>query len=336
MLRKVLGLCTLILLVLAVGCDTSQEAPSLPQKIKQSESTKTTPSDFLVYENSEYGVKIGYPPDWKQTETDDVIVAFLAPKTSDSDTFQKNLGLTMNDLSDQYLTLQEYNDISINGLKQTFPDIKIIESGSTALSNIPAHNVVFTSSNAKFMQVWTIKNEISYVWTYSAQENSYSDYLSTIQKMLDSFEITRNIRKTEDETPAKQQAEVKASVSDADSAFVGSWRIYSERIFYDIGGAGSSTEPVTRKLEILKDGTWKFGDSQGTWTVTEITSEDWTRWGINSYGPTRKITFGGWNKATADGPIEEEKSQIDFIWVIYHVEPPQVQNAGTVWMKFGH
>ena len=327
MLKRISGI-ILVLLVLIIGCATESPESKLPPKIKQSESAKIIPSDFLTYENSDYGIKIKYPSDWQQTENEDVIVAFLSRKTDASEAVQENLGLTMNDLAGQGLTLQKYNEIAIEQLKQTFPDIKIIESGSTVLSNNPAYKVVFTASNLKFMQAWTIKNDLAYVWSFVSTKSSYSDYLGTIQTMLDSFEITKNIRGDAEDT--------KASIADSDPAFVGSWRIFSERIFYDIGGAGSAAVPVTRNLELLKDGTWKFGDSNGTWTVTEITNDDWTRWGINPYGPSRKITMDGWNKATADGPIEEEKSQIDFIWVIYHVEPPQVQNAGTVWLKFGH
>jgi len=326
-----------VILVFITGCGPqTPEKPSLPPKISQPESKqKATPGNFLTYENDDYGVKISYPSDWEQKETEDLIVAFLSQKADASDTIQENLGLTMNDLAGQYLTLQDYNKLAIEQLKQTFPDIKIIESGSTVLSNLPAYKVVFTASDLKFMQVWTIKNELAYVWSFVSTESEFPDYLGTVQKMLDSFEITRNIREEADETNSKQ-IETKASISDADPAFVDSWRIFSERIFYDIGGAGSSIVPVTRNLELLKDGTWRFGDSQGTWTVTEITSEDWARWDINSYGPTRKMILDNWNKAVADGPIEETKGYVDFIWVIYHVEPPLVQNPGTAWLKFGH
>ena len=318
--------------IVIYGCaPQTLEESNLPPKISQPEKLEKT-NNFLAYENYDYGVKIGYPSDWQQAETEEVVVAFLSPKTDASDTIQENLGLTMNDLAGRGLTLPGYNEIAIEQLKQTFPDIKIIESSSTVLSNNPAYKVVFTASNLKFMQAWTIKNDLAYVWSFLSTESSYSDYLGTVQTMLDSFEITRNIRGETDEPKAKTEV----SVADADPAFVGRWRIFSERIFYDVGGAGPAAVPVTRNLELLKDGTWKFGDSKGKWTVTEITVADWTRWEINSYGPTRKITMDGWNKATADGPVEEEKSQIDFIWVIYHVEPPLVQNAGTIWMKFGH
>ncbi len=323
----------ILVFIVIYGCaPQTLEGSNLSPEITQTEKQKTTPSDFLTYENFDYGIKIAYPSDWEQKETEDIIIAFVSPKTDSSDAIQENLGLTMNDLAGQGLTLPKYNEIAIEQLKQTFPDIKIIESGSTVLSNNPAYKAVFTASNLKFMQAWTIKNDLAYVWSYVATESSYSNYLGTIQEMLDSFEITRNIRAETEEL----KAETKVGIADADPVFVGSWRIFSERIFYDIGGAGSAAVPVTRNLELLKDGTWKFGDSQGTWTLTEITNEDWSRWGINSYGPTRKIILDKWNKATADGPIEETKDYVDFIWAIYHVEPPLVQNAGTIWMKFGH
>ncbi|MBI2664759.1 hypothetical protein HYX10_05475 [Candidatus Woesearchaeota archaeon] len=335
-MKRIIFLCTVfILLLFAIGCSSqTPEKTSLPAKITPASEKEATPSNFLVYENDDYGIKIGYPPEWEQRETEEVITAFVSQKTGESDTLQENLGLTMNDLAGEGLALPGYNEIAIAQLKQVFPDIKIIESGSTVLSGMPAHKVVFTSSNLKFMQVWTIKNELAYVWTFASTENAFSDYLGTVQKMLDSFEITRNIRETEDEAvPIGEGA--APSVADADPAFVGSWRIFSERIFYDIGGAGAAAVPVTRNLELFKDGTWSFGDSQGTWTVTEITSDDWVRWDVNAYGPTRKIVLDNWNNAVADGPVEGS-AYIDFIWVIYHVEPPLVQNPGTIWLKFGH
>lgn len=318
-----------IILLLMVSCTQTAEEISLPSKI-QSES-KAKSANFSIYENMEYGIKIEYPSDWKTTEPEGIIAMFSSPGTNGKPS--ANLNLVMNDLDGQDMTLPKYNEAVISQLKTSFPDIVFIESGSTVLSNMPAYKVVYTSSKLKIMQVWTIKNDISYIWTYTAKEDSYTDFLSAIQKMLDSFEITKNLRGDSEE---KTEAKATVSVSDADPAFAGSWRVYSERIFYDIGGAGSTTVPVTRKLELMKDGTWAFGDSNGKWVVTEITSDDWTRWGISSYGPTRKVTLQGWNKGTADGPVEEEKGQIDFIWVIYHVEPPQVQNAGTIWIKFGH
>jgi hypothetical protein len=116
---------------------------------------------------------------------------------------------------------------------------------------------------------------------------------------------------------------------------VGSWRIYSARLFYDAGGAGTVDTTITRRLELNADGTWQFGNSKGTWSVSPINAADWKRWDINAYKPTRKITLNNWNGGVASGPIEES-SQVDFFWVIYRAEPPTVSDPGAVHMKFGH
>ena len=127
----------------------------------------------------------------------------------------------------------------------------------------------------------------------------------------------------------------------AESAFAGTWRVYSERLFYDEGGGGttlsaSSGTAVTQTLSLKSDGTYSYGDSKGTWSVSSVTDADWKSWGIESYGPTRKITLAGWNKGTASGPVEEESGTVNFLWALYKTGPPTTSKPGTVHMKFGH
>ena len=111
---------------------------------------------------------------------------------------------------------------------------------------------------------------------------------------------------------------------------VGTWRIYSSRLFYDQGGGGSVSSGGNT-LTLRPDGTWSYGSSSGTWSVAAISSADWTRWNATPYGPARKLVVSGWNNSTADGPIEES-SRVDFLWVLYRVSSP---NPGTVYLKFG-
>lgn len=117
--------------------------------------------------------------------------------------------------------------------------------------------------------------------------------------------------------------------------FADKWRIYSERLYYDAGGGGAVNQGG-RNLQVSADGGWEFGNTSGQWSVSAISPEDWTRWGVTSYGPTRKITLSGWNQGTADGPLEESAGRIDFLWVIYQVGPPTVSSPGKIWIKFGH
>ena len=118
----------------------------------------------------------------------------------------------------------------------------------------------------------------------------------------------------------------------ADPEFVGRWRIYSERISFDAGGA-NNISPVTRDLNLHEDGEWDFGSSSGSWFIASIDPDDWDRWGADPYGPERKIVLDGWNEDVGDGPIEESEGTVDFFWVIYHVDDP---DPGIVQVKFGH
>ena len=144
-------------------------------------------------------------------------------------------------------------------------------------------------------------------------------------------------------TPAENNDEMAPPAVEARKEGVeGVWKVYSQRLFYDEGGAGpwlsaSEGTAVTQGLRIKNDGVWEYGSSSGKWSVSSITESDWKAWGINSYGPTRKIVLQDWNGngKTASGPIEKS-TNIDFVWVIYRVEPPTVQKQGIVNMKFGH
>lgn len=117
--------------------------------------------------------------------------------------------------------------------------------------------------------------------------------------------------------------------------FVGLWRSYSSRLFYDKGGGGAVGTDSSTKLELQDNGKWNYGSSSGTWGVEQINSDDWVRWQIESYGPTRKLILNDWKESSADGPVEESNQNIDFLWVLYKAVPPTVSEPGTVHMKFG-
>ena len=56
------------------------------------------------------------------------------------------------------------------------------------------------------------------------------------------------------------------SIGDVGSALVGTWKVYSQRLFYDEGGGGtvlsaSSGSATTQTLSLKDDGKWTYGDS---------------------------------------------------------------------------
>jgi hypothetical protein len=113
----------------------------------------------------------------------------------------------------------------------------------------------------------------------------------------------------------------------------GKWRVCSARICYD-QGSGGSLGRFSGILELNDAGQWLFGKSTGAFAIDSVSDDDWKRWGINPYGPRRKITLSRWCSTVADGPIEESNG-IEYVWVIYRVSPPTTKAPGTVWLKLG-
>ncbi|MDP3741869.1 MAG: hypothetical protein Q8R15_00995 [Candidatus Micrarchaeota archaeon] len=94
----------------------------------------------------------------------------------------------------------------------------------------------------------------------------------------------------------------------------------------------------TQVLELRGDNTWKLSSSSGRWRVENITAADWENWQIEPYGPEKKIILDGWNGAIADGPIEEsdDKTRVDFFWVIYLVNLDVYGEDRQAQVKYGH
>jgi len=114
---------------------------------------------------------------------------------------------------------------------------------------------------------------------------------------------------------------------------VGEWMAYSKGVYYDDGDFRYPQTPGTILL-VNEDKTWNYGSFSGKWEESPITEDDWGIWGVRSYGPTRKITFYGWNGDIASGPIEGGATP-QFIWVIYRSGPPFENAPSQVQMKFG-
>jgi len=310
-----------VILVIGIAC-TSANAPSDEQ--------------WRTHTDATYGVQIDYPASWTAVEDPSLIFNFLAPDS------EAGVSLVMTDVSGQGYTLESYTEAALNQMAETFPEAEIVESGAVRMSGEPAGRIVVSvpgqNGQMRLMQTWTIKDDILYSLTYAAQESLYAKHATTAQTMLESFKIgalSAEARSGEPQAEAPA-AEPVAAESTAEDNLVGKWRVYSEAIYYDAGGNNWLDSPTSRTITLTQDGKWVFGDSRGTWKIEPITAEDWLEWGIESYGPTRKMVLNNWNKGTSEGPIEETAARVDFFWAIYHVEPPLVQDPGTIWMKFGH
>lgn len=160
---------------------------------------KPTTTNFLPYQNSTYGIKIQYPSDWQKQEngtkqdTQTDIVTFYAPASNTN----ANLDFSINDISDEKgISLAQYANNSLTDLKQSLTNFKLIESnGNNHMSGLPAYRIVYTSNDAhnvtKTLETGAIKGNKVYVLAYEAGISEYNKFLPIIQKMIDSFQITK-------------------------------------------------------------------------------------------------------------------------------------------------
>jgi serine/threonine-protein kinase len=83
------------------------------------------------------------------------------------------------------MTLNDYTNIQINSTEE-----QVLDSNTTVLANLPAHEIVFTNLGIKTMQIWTIKDDKVYTITYTAEEEDFQNDLQVAKMMIELFEIT--------------------------------------------------------------------------------------------------------------------------------------------------
>ncbi len=153
--------------------------------------TSVSESDFLTYDDLITGFSIKYPPDWERAQHIDKSITFITPREGNSDTRPAGLRIMFKEVASN-LSLPYITKTQLNTLKNLYPDISILESFDTTFAGHPAHKIVFTATDntlhlRKAMQVWFKDGTKAYLITYKADLDKYPQYLSTIEKMLNSF-----------------------------------------------------------------------------------------------------------------------------------------------------
>ena len=148
-------------------------------------------SEFLTYDDLITGFSIKYPPDWERAQHIDKSVTFLAPRESYSDTNPAGLGIMVIEVVSNN-TLASITQNQLNKLKNLYPDIQILESMETIFLGHPSHMIIFTATDntqsmRKAMQIWFKEDNKAFLMTYKSDNQRYSKYLPTIDKMLNSF-----------------------------------------------------------------------------------------------------------------------------------------------------
>lgn len=142
---------------------------------------------FVPYSNPTFGIRIQYPADWGRLnlsflQNDSANINFY-PLDDPSGSLSVRIRVDTL-LRSQNITLDEYTSMKINSTED-----QLIESNSTTLANLPAHETVVGNSLLKTLQVWALKGDRVFSITYQAGEEDFQNDLPVAKKMIESFEI---------------------------------------------------------------------------------------------------------------------------------------------------
>ena len=187
-----------------------QPALSQPHTMEMSPNANITTTEFSIYDNPGLGIKILYPSDWKPFQTSTTvnrtIIEFRQKVMSEHDALTSFMTVSVENLSGPIRTLDVLTKQNVDLANKTLPNFQLIESNITTVANNPAYKIISTFTNSKpgnddddplhppqfqTMTIWIINGDRLYTISYSHTTSEFSKYLPIIQKMIDSFEITK-------------------------------------------------------------------------------------------------------------------------------------------------
>ena len=159
-------------------------------------------NSWFTYENNTYGIKIIYPYNWEKEEilSFNIVVLFRQALKENSNSRSPVLIISIENLTSyNMVSLDQFVAKQISNLTQSPSNYKIIESIPTTLGRDgnAAHKIVyggisvFDKRTINGLEVCIIKDDKAYVITSFTEANEYSKHISTIERMIDSFEMLR-------------------------------------------------------------------------------------------------------------------------------------------------
>lgn len=149
---------------------------------------------FLKYENKLNKIIIYYPENWEKLDNKlGTLVAFRSPLENKEDNFQDNFNIVIEDIDINKMTLEKYNDFSILQLKKLFNNLEIIISEQVLINNNNAYKNLFKMQqgiyNLKTQQIYLLKRNKAYIFTFTSTESDYEKYILIIDKMINTMRI---------------------------------------------------------------------------------------------------------------------------------------------------
>ena len=152
------------------------------------------PADYQTFEDSEYGIKLRYPPGWTNLgslEDEPNSVAFFGIMDEETGESMGNLYITAErDSFEEGDTLEALTERILTNL-ESVPTLEDVEALEVTLGGMEASRFDYTleSGEGTFVSVWTVADDTAYILAFIVVEDFYADLEETFETIIDSFEF---------------------------------------------------------------------------------------------------------------------------------------------------
>ena len=191
----------------------SQQLGAYPSK-NETQSTNSNPNtraskNYLLYENPTFGIKIKYPDNWSlrtysyNLALNNTVAGFYSPSKTASELgnvsgvsghFVPYLDIYV--FSSKNMSLDKIIDSRIDRIQNSTYFLISESKPFTLTGNQSAYSITYSINSGKDelfkkMQVYTVYDNKVYLITFTSQEALFAEYRSTIQEMVNSFELLK-------------------------------------------------------------------------------------------------------------------------------------------------
>lgn len=144
------------------------------------------------YEKDNY--QVDYPTDWELNTSGLMGSKFylFSPLDEPGDDFRENIGLIIQDLQGQKISMEEYVELSLNQLPQMLSEL-VIEKDEAVSKDCHSLQYTFQQGNfhLRILQYVWLQEGSAYILTFTSEVDQFEKHLPTAQSILDSFEIVK-------------------------------------------------------------------------------------------------------------------------------------------------
>ena len=177
------------------AAEQPSQSSSLSTKVSSfnnATGSRTNNTFFSTFQNSSaLGMTIKYPNNWRTTLANNRVLIAMPP--FDEDNFSEILVIAVFGINNN-INVNQLSDHAIKNYGAHYNDFYILDLKPISFQSKPAYLLLYTYTNPTAGKIFTMDIGIkdgskAYVISYSAEQQEFHFYLSTVEKMIDSLRL---------------------------------------------------------------------------------------------------------------------------------------------------